>query len=499
MTENIPAENRSQQRPGRTIFKNAAFVTLGEVILKAMAFLFNIYVVRQLGDGRFGQYSIVLAYVGLFQIFAELGMTQYVMREIAQDRSKTRSLFWNLVAVRFLLAILGIIGITLSAVFVGYSQELVLGILIYTFTFLLSAFLVPLTTVLTANERLDYVTGLNIFGRLAFMVLGSIFLFSGWGFISLIIANLIGAPLQIGLAIWAVRRNRMVTLSFHIEPRTWPRLIRSGLPFGIISLMLTIAFSIDTVMLSRYRLDQEVGWYNVAYNLVFSLMFFIGGFNEAIVPSLSRTYVNDPAHVERWYHRSVKFIAILSMPIAVGGLLVAFPLIRFLYTDEFLPSAPALQVLIWDVPLVIFTSFCGNMTTIISEERAAARVYAINTVANVILNWYAIPRYGIMGAAVVTVVTDVIGALQFYFLLRHKLNLPEMRPVFVRVLIASLLMGGAVKLAGDLHLFTLIALGAVAYGGLVLALRLIDDTEWALVLRLIRRRGDSQPTGEAVQ
>jgi O-antigen/teichoic acid export membrane protein len=487
----------SERGLGRIIIKNTAFITLGSVVLKALTFLFSVYVVRQLGDDRFGQYSIVLAFVGLFQIFFELGMSQYVMREIAQDRSKTQPLFWNLVALRFLLAILGIIGITLGAVVVGYAPDLVLGIFIHTCGFLLSAFLAPLTTVLTANERLDYATGLNILGQLIFVLFGAIFLLSGWGFISLIVASLIGIPLQIGLAIWAIRHHHMATLSIQIEPRIWPHLIRSGLPFGIISLTLTIAFSIDTVMLSMYQPEHVVGWYNVAYNLVFSLMFFFRGFKEAIVPSLSRTYVNDPAQVEHWYHRSVKFIAILSMPIAVGGMLVAFPLIRFLYTDEFLPSALALTILIWDVPLLMFTSFCGNMTTIISEERAAARIYSINAVANVILNLYAIPRFGVVGASLVTVVTDLIGALQFYFLLRRKLHLPDMTGVFVRILIASVLMGVGVRLAGNLNLALLIGLGAVAYGGLVLALRLLDDTEWAMILRLLRRHSDSQPAKEA--
>ena len=106
--------------------------------------------------------------------------------------------------------------------------------------------------------------------------------------------------------------------------------------------------------------------------------------------------------------------------------------------------------------LLVFTSFCGNMTTIISEERAAARIYTINTVANVILNLYAIPRFGLVGAALVTVITDFIGALQFHFLLKPKLHLPNMTWMFLRVLIASVLMGVVVRLAGDLNLFLLI-------------------------------------------
>jgi O-antigen/teichoic acid export membrane protein len=322
-------------------------------------------------------------------------------------------------------------------------------------------------------------------------------MFNGWGFIALIITNLLGMPFQIGLAVWAARRQQLTLYPIQIEPRVWLPMMRAGLPFGLISLTLTIAFSIDTVMLSLYQPEHVIGWYNVAYNLVFSLMFFVSGFKEAIVPSLSRTYAQDPGQVERWYYYSVKSLAILSIPIAVGGTLIAFPLIRFLYTDEFLPSALALQILIWDVPLLMFTGFCGNITTIVSEERAAARIYAINAAANIILNIYAIPRFGIVGASLVTVVTDLIGALQFYFLLRRKLNMPNMTWILSRILLAAALMGLVLLLVSNLNMFLLIGLGIIVYGGLTLGLRLFDDKEWALISRLLRWRGTAQAAKEA--
>jgi O-antigen/teichoic acid export membrane protein len=498
MSETVTMEGQPQPGVGQTVFKNTAFITLGNATLKALNFLFSVYVVRTLGDDRFGQYSIVVAFVGLFSIFAELGMTQYAMREIARDHSKTQAFFWNLVILRLLLAVLGIVGITLGAVVAGYSSELVVGIFILACGFLLSAFAVPLQVVLTANERFDYATGMNILGQLAFVIFGSIFLLSGWGFISLIIANLIGIPLQIALAAWTINRLRLATLSFQVNPRIWIGLIRSGIPFGIISLALTITYSIDTVMLSRYQPDHVVGWYNVGYRLVFALMFFFSGFKEAIVPSLSRTYVSNPVRVERWYHRSVKFIMLISFPMAIGGMLVAFPLIRFLYTDRFLPSALGLQILIWDVPFVMFSAFCGNMSTIVGEERAAARIYSVNAVANIFLNLYAISHFGMIGASFITVVTDLIGSLQFYLLFRRKLHLPDMASTLARIVIASAVMGVAVWLVGDHHLFVLISVGAVVYAAMVLVLRLFDDTEKEMLMRLVRRGSRPASVDEAI-
>lgn len=74
MSDNATAENRPHRGLGYIIFKNTASVTVGSFVLKALNLLFSVFVVRRPGDSRFGQYCIVLAFVGLFQIFAELGI-----------------------------------------------------------------------------------------------------------------------------------------------------------------------------------------------------------------------------------------------------------------------------------------------------------------------------------------------------------------------------------------------------------------------------------------
>ena len=483
------SELTKQPNLGRTIFKNTAFVTLGSVALKTINFLFGVYVIRRLGDDRFGQYSAVLAFVGLFQIFAELGMSQYVMREIAEDRRKTPSLFWNLVLVRAMLALLAMVGITAAAKAASYAPEMVLGVLIYTATFVLSAIEAPLETVLTANERFDYVTSMTILGQISFAVFGAGFLFGGLGFVWLIVASLLSLLPKIILGVWAVRRNHLLDFPVEIRPQEWPQLVRAGLPFGIISLALTIAYSIDTVMLRMFHPDNVVGWYNAAYSLTLSITFLSKGFKDAIVPTLTRTYSEEPHQVDRWYFRTVKVLILISLPLAVGGMIVAYPLIRFLYTDEFLPSALALQILIWDLPFVMFASFCGNMTTIVKEERSAAKIYTINALANIVLNFIFIPRYGFVAASVVTVVTDLIGAVQFYALLHGKLNLPDLRSIMFRTILAAAGMGFVVWMARSQHLFVMIALGVVVYGVLVLVLRLLDQTEWALISRGLQKLG----------
>jgi O-antigen/teichoic acid export membrane protein len=478
-------ENPSPRTLGSIIAKNTVFVTLGNLALKGLNFIFAVYVIRSLGDARFGQYATVLAFVGLFQIFAELGVSQYVRREIARDRTKTQSFVWNLLVIRLLLAFFGVAAITGGAYLIGYPQELVLGIFIYTVGFILSAVDMPLDTVLWANERMDYLTAMNVLSQITFIIFGALFLFSGLSFVWLIIASLISILPRIAIAVWAVSRHGYLKWKLEINPRLWPILIRAGIPFGLISLALTIDYSVDTLMLEHFVEYDEVGWYNVSYSLTRSLLFFFSGFSMAMVPSLSRTYVEDRVSVERWYYRSVKFIIMSSIPIAVGGMLVAFPLIRFLYTEQFDPSAVALRIIIWDLPFLMFASFCGNMTTVVAEEKSAARVYGLSAVANVILNLILIPRFGFLGAAATTVATDIVISIQFYFLLKRKLKLPDIKPALLRVTAASAVMGVGVWFAGGYHLFVQIAVGAVLYILLVFAFRMLDDDEKSMIARFV--------------
>lgn len=480
----------------RTVFKNTLFVTFGSLALKVVNFLFGIYVIRRLGDDRFGQYSIVLAFVGLFQILAELGISQYAMREIAQDRQKTEGMFWNVAAVRFLLGLLALGYIPLAARIFNYAPELLWGVMIYTSTFLLAALEAPLQMALTAHERFEYATGMTVLGQIAFTAFGAIFLFSGGNFVWLIVASLLSFIPKIAVGLWAVWRHGIIGFRPTFTPRSWPGLIRSGLPFSIIALTLTIAFSIDALMIKMFHTDAMVAWYRAPYELVFSILFITRGFKEAMVPSLARTYVEDPAQVTRWYYRTIKVMLLISLPIAVGGMMVAYPLIRFMLTPDYYPhSAIALQILIWDVPFLMYASFCGNLTTVVKEERAAAWIYTINAIANVVLNAIFIPLYGYVAASVITVFTDAIGAYQFHRLFQRKLAtsttekkiLSALLSVILRTAAAAAVMGVALWLARELHIFLLIPLGGAVYAVAALVFRLLDEEEWALIRKLLRK------------
>jgi len=140
---------------------------------------------------------------------------------------------------------------------------------------------------------------------------------------------------------------------------------------------------------------------------------------------------------------------------------------------------------------LLFTSFCGNMTTITGEERAAARIYFTAAIANVILNLLLIPKFSLYGAAAATLVTDLTAAVQFYFILGRKLELPNMSSITLRVLFSSIIMGGTVLGLREMGagLWLMIGAGMLIYAVMVVVMRLLDAEEVALLKRLAMKTG----------
>lgn len=459
---------------GTTILRNTIALFTGGLAIKGLNFAFNIFVVRLLGEAGLGQYASVTAFVGMFGVFFELGLAQYVQRSIAQDRSKTQELFWNLVALRLILACGGVVAITSLAMLLGYEPHLQLGILLYSLTFLLAALLMPLTTLLAANERFDLVATVQVLNQLVTIGVGLFFLLTGAGFLALVYTGFVAMPAQIAVAVWAVRRYRMGPLPLRIEPHTWNGFLRASLPFGITSLALTFNFHADTVILGMFHNDAVVGWYNAAYRLVFNLVSLSGSFLAVITPSLAREHRADPARVRSWTRASIRGLALPALPIAVGVSLLAQPIVQLLYGEPFAPAGLVLAIICWDVPLLLFTALCGNITAAVELERPAARIYLISAALNLVLNLALIPLFGMYAAAAITVVTDLVSAWLFFRLLSQRMQIEGLGRALLRTAAAAALMGVAVWLARPLPLPLVVAVGALTYGGLVLALGLID-------------------------
>jgi O-antigen/teichoic acid export membrane protein len=455
----------------RTVARNSAFVLGVQMTLKILAFLFNVYVVRRLGDTHFGQYSAVMAYVAIFAIFTDFGMSPYAVREMAKDRKQTSWLLPNIIAIRIVLSLVITVIAPLSALWLGKADDMVLGILIASAGLILYAFQGPLDSALTARERLDYTSTFALINQLTYWILGVWLLVQGLGFTGLIIASLTGVGLVAVLSGWTLSRLGVGQLV--LSMRRWPRLFMDALPFGVSGISYVFMQRFDTVLMSFVLTDAAVGWYNAPWTLLNMMLLIAQSIAIAMYPSMVRSHAEDPESLPRVAWQSIKYLLIVCLPIAVGGTVLAERIIITLYEREFANSIPAMQIMLWALPSLFLLELLGRVANTLNLERPAARINVINATITVALNLALVPTLGIRGAALALVGGRAIRLTQYWRLIGNERLVGQRWGTLLRIALAVTVMGVVVFLLGQsatfahvdskIGLLALIGSGAVAY------------------------------------
>jgi O-antigen/teichoic acid export membrane protein len=472
-------------RPGeqfsRVVARNSVVGLAGQLTTKLLSFSFSVLIVRHLGADAYGQYAAVLSFGTVFVFLADLGLNLYAVRQVARFREQDHgnaqvdALYSDLIALRFLLTLLAI-SITLFAAWLTGRPSIMVGaIALSGLGLVMYSLQGPCEAVLFGFERADLVARAKVLAQLAFVLAGAAALLLGYGYYGLIVANLLGVVLMTASCWQAV--SRLGVRQRAMMPRRWLTLLGASLPFGMIGLMLGLSYRFDTVLLNVARGDVETGYYNAAYNLVFSAALLSSVLNTALYPSLARQAASAPDRLGSICAGALRYLMLLALPIAVGGCLLADRVVPFLYTSEYLPASSVLRIVIWVVPLMFASEFLQYVALVRGQERAVARSLALSTGLNVVLNLGFVPRYGAHAAALVTVLTEVVLVGQYALIQRPLLREVAWGRVLWRPLGAALLMGGLASELNELPLFVVIPLAAVTYVGLALPLGMVTRAE----------------------
>jgi O-antigen/teichoic acid export membrane protein len=457
---------QSTRSAGRTIARNTIFGILGTLVIKVATVSFQVFVINTLGQNNYGQYGTVAAWTSLFAVVGDMGISRYLAREIARDPSKKDELFWDTVLLRFVFAILcTLITVGGAILLTDYSLELREAIGIFCLTYFVQVLMAPLQSILTGHERMDVVNILNVVMQLLFMAFSVIFLLMGLGFVWLFIGGIINMPLIVAFQFWWVRRLKIQPPPFKLNRDLWLKIVTASLPFAAIQVSLSFSFRADTVLQSHFKIPfDDIGWYFAAYQLVFTMLGFVQNFTEAVMPTLSREHATNPGSIKPWYFNTSRVMFALGLPVGVGGILLADKMIAFLFRPQILPAAVPLAILVWDIPFVMYHAFCGNVAQSMQKEKRAAYIYGSLGIFNVLMNLFLIPRFGVIGSAFVTVMTDMFGAMQYYVFLRHELGAGLQFSRFVRIIIGCALMGLVLLLLRDrLNVILVILIGGAVY------------------------------------
>ncbi len=480
-----------------SVARNTAAMLGGQILIKIFAFAFSVFVVRRLGAEDFGRYSAAMAYAFIFASFTDMGTSALAVREMARKAENIAWMVPNIMMLRALLSIVVIAGTSLSAWILGKSPDMVVGIFIASCALLLYAFQGPLDCVMIARERLDFSSAFNLLNQMVFMILGTIALLTGAGYIGLLIASLAGV-LVMGLTSNYIVRQVLKLRFDRPAPQRWKPLLKASFPFGVIGMIAEFTRRFDVVFMSFVLTYTAVGWYNVPYNLVLMMLLLAQSLALSMYPTMVIEFDSGRGSIQDTVQRAMRYLLLLSLPVAVGGTLLAKSIIVTLYSQKYMGAIPVMQIIIWGLPFMYLAELLGRASSTMHLEKKAAKMVIIYALITISLDLILIPKFGVGGAAVVMVISQMVNVLLSVIIIGPTILFSGNIKPLLRVLSAGALMGGVVWLVQSVNFMTAldpkiallvtIGVGAIVYGVATLVLGAISPGEVRYVIGGISRR-----------
>jgi O-antigen/teichoic acid export membrane protein len=470
-----------------SVLKNTGYLALAETAKPALSFFLILVISRMLGRDGIGSYTIILTFTGLFELIATLGLGPMIVRGIASDRSRLSFYVSGAVGVALLATaiLLPVMLIVLRAL--NYPPEIGVGIRLLAWTLLLAILQQYVLSICEGLQNMRLRSVLSVADTAGRLITGVFMVLQGHGVLGIIEGMILVRAITTVMAFVIVARHTDLSLDYRLMLRSCAGLARAGLPFLLMTIASSVFWSINTLLLSKLSRVEDVGIYNAASRITDVLKTFLFSYQIALLPMLSASFVRSVEQFRQECNASIKYLALLTVPMATGISVLAPRIIPLVFGHNFDPAIPVLQVLAWTV--CIFSVVLVFARALIASHNQMLDLYCnvAALVINIVLGWILIHSHGPLGAAIATLVSlAAFGVLEYCFV-ASKLFKAEVIVPLARAVGASALMGLVIVHLNGLPLPAAILVGSLVYLTALICTGTFSSTEIRATGALIAR------------
>ena len=444
------------------IVYNALFSAGARVVEVALALVIIGLTTRYLGGGGFGDYIIVITFVYIFSVIADLGLYSIVVREISREGADEEKIVNNAWTLR-LVAGFFILG---SAFFVSlifpYSESVKLGIGIAAIGFWILSNVQVLMGLFQKHLAMDKVAIAEILGRIVQLLFVWICVKFDLGFLYIIFSIFLGAIFNFALILFFTSKYIKIRLRFDFK--FWKKLLKQAYPLAISAILVLIYFKLDTIFLSVMKPREDVGVYGLSYKILENLIFFPAMIVGLTMPIMSRLIFTDKAKFRSVAQRTLNFLIIAVVPMTVGVVFISDKIIKLLGGGEGFNDSPlVLNILMAALGFIFLGALFSNIIIAANKQKILAQIYFVGMAFNIITNFIFIPRYSYFGAAATTVATELLVTILMIWVVYRSVKFIPSFAILFKALLASSLMALALYYFNYLNILYLLILGGIVY------------------------------------
>lgn len=494
-----PSSKTGEGGQVRIVAKNSIVPMAASFLNQGLNFAAQFVILRLLGPTGAGRYAFAVIVWLYWTTVTDFGLGLLMTREVSRDRSLSNRYLTNTALLRILLTIASSLPLALLLfVFVNLANDINLASLApdtVTAIILLWVSLIPanlsasLSFLFNAHEQFEYPTAATVATNILSISLQIAALLLGFGIVGMAAVSIVANSFTL-LVLFYLVRSRLFAPRWEPDLKLMRWMFFESYPLMMNNLLSSLFFRIDNFILQPLRGDTILGYYNTGYKFINALNFIPSNFTLAIFPMLSRYAANAKEAMQRALILSIKLLLWISLPVTVATSFIAYQIIGLYGGEKFIPdSAIALQWLIWFLPFSFVNSVVHYVLIALGQQRFLTKAFSIGLAFNIAANIIAIQAMSYRGAALVTVLSEIVLLIPFYYSLRKNLApLPILDMVWRPAVAAAAMAGMLYLLLPRMNLFVALAAASFVYVFLGLLLGALGPDEWLLVRRLAPRR-----------
>lgn len=437
----------------------------GLILARVVAFVGTAYLTRTLGTYAFGIVGFATAVTGFLAIGLRTSFEPVGAREVARDHEAAVPLAAGVAVFKAAFVAVALIILAVVSALLDKPLEVRLVVLLSGLTLL--PLIVDTRWVYRGLARNRWVGFSLVLAQIIYVISLFALVKNPGDVIWVLPALALGEMVGVSYLAYPLLRewNRKVDLD-----RAWSVLRSSG--YLVASGFLgTLTKTIDVVLIALLLGEAQVGLYSAAYRICFLVVGLAVALHAAYLPRLARAAIEGLDAASAITHRAFQSSASLAVPLVVGGWILASPLLENLFGAPFADAHNAFRLLLLAMGVLFLHGVLLHVLVVFDRTRPELLIRVGAAGLNAILNLMWIPRFGIEGAAMATVLAEIL-VLVLRLVVGRRLGITVGGGFLIKPLLASALMA-AIMLGIDsvVPWWVSLGVGGISYILFLAALR----------------------------
>jgi O-antigen/teichoic acid export membrane protein len=457
---------------------------------KAVGLLFGVirlnYLATYLGVASFGTLNFATYFCSLFQVLFDLGISQLLIRELARDLSRSVEFVGRVLTLKIVVAFVAGILVGIAGFVSHFDRITNWAVLLTTIVFAVNGVALVFLSALQAHRNMTLVSIANLLNDLLLSIAIILVIQTYPNVVTVLLLSILIACVNLAILFTVyIRSVGMPQLKADVS--LWKSLLKESTPIAISSLGISTYTFIGPTILKYTRGDVEVGIYSAGYKLISILTLIPTTFTQVVYPIFSDFFANAKQKLEKALQDSLRVMLQISVPLAIGMIVLAPRIIGILYPSSFTKAAPVLQLVIAGNAVGYLAWILYTFLLALNRQKFCMWNSLVVALTALVASLIAIPRFGFMAVAAVSLATDValfLSLLQYTVKIGFRIDAMSK---LLRIVLSAAVMGVLLFLLREWYLVPVVVVGSCTYVGMLLLLGVLGDQERELLAKVLKR------------